>query len=302
MAKNIVVVFTGGRGSGKTLSMSVEGYIRMLMGQKCFANYTIKKRLGYQWYKAIPVDISDLVTFNQEIRDGCILLDEWNLWCGSRGAASLANRLFNSWLQLLRKRNLSLFITTQSFKSLDKFIREQTDMIVECFDLSFRYSGLREGAFINQTMTDYSGYFTGKPLYRYDDWDAWAHNTKTRMLRGYRFFGLFDSWSEYDILEAMTKFQVERETKLITKDGEIKETKGKQEMMQQKVLEFVEIIRYQDPERQTYEAEDLRQRFQDYCPHDMNNRQLGWLFSKAGLRYHPTRNKLNYDLVEVNDG
>ncbi len=34
-----------------------------------------------------------------------------------------------------------------------------------------------------------------------------------------RFWGIYDTWTEYDILAAMTKYQVQRDTKVIGRDG-----------------------------------------------------------------------------------
>ncbi len=174
MKESNVIVWHGGRGSGKTMSMSVEGYYALLNGDTVWANYPIA--FGFRWpqqgvrfYRAQPIAIEDLITFKPEICRGKILLDELNLWASNRGHASMVNRLLNSWLQLIRKRELSLEITTQNFMSLDLMIRWQCDISILCSDNHFRYRHTPPGASIGQLITDESGIMTSQPLFRHDD-------------------------------------------------------------------------------------------------------------------------------------
>jgi hypothetical protein len=217
---SIVGVFCGGRGSGKTLSMSTEGLLAMASGLQVFANYSIQRSIEFPDgkvvnYKSIPVEIDDLVTFKPEIRDGLVCLDELNLWCSNRGAMSLVNRLLNSWVQLIRKRNLTLYITTQNFESLDRMVRWQCDVTVECYDQHFLYRNLPEGASISQVITDWSGIFSGRALFKADDWEARLKNMTARTLSARRFWGIYNSWSEVDIIKAMTTYQIDRPNRVI---------------------------------------------------------------------------------------
>ncbi len=222
---SVVVVWCGPRGSGKTLSMSVEGAIALVNGMPVWANYPISFDVRYSagrivHYESIPVEIEDLITFKPEIRDGLILLDELNLWASNRGHAGMVNRLLNSWIQLIRKRGLSLQITTQSFHSLDIMIRWQCDLSITCKDLHFSNHRLPEGAAIGQRLTDQSGMFTGHDMY---EWgkpgpEEFKRNSRYRTLNGRRFWGIYDSWTEFDILQAMTKYQVNRAVRTIGQD------------------------------------------------------------------------------------
>jgi len=261
---NVVVVFYGGRGSGKTLSMTVEGVITMaLRGRQVWANYPIAFNFrrddgSVELLKSNTLEVEDLITFKQEIRDGLILLDELNLWASNRGHASLVNRLLNSWCQLIRKRNLSVYIATQSFNSLDKFFRFQTDLTILCSDLRFRYRGLPEGACIGQRITDWSGMFTGRAIENEGMAairEARERNTRVRMLMAKRFWGVYDSWSEVDILEAMTQYTVSRDTKMISRDdmGQAYITDGLDKVIADIIRESQRI----SPGGETFFKEDL---------------------------------------------
>lgn len=211
MSKSIVSVYWGGRGSGKTLSMTGEGCIAMIAGKRVWSNYPMHVRWRrangeIEVYKSIVIDMPDLIEIQQrdEIRDGLVLLDEWNLFCNSRRSGSMSNIIFNGIVQLIRKRKLSFYITTQLFMTLDKNIREQTDITVECYDLAYRYKNLNEGQMIRQRLTDWSGVFTGRPISKWDDWDIRNRNTVDRLFRkAGLFFDCYNTGFEYNVLEAM---------------------------------------------------------------------------------------------------
>lgn len=225
---SIVVVFAGGRGSGKTLSMSVQALMDMVIHNKTvWANYPVHCDVDtgnsvIKHFKSESVEIDDLVSMRPDICDGIICLDELNLWANNRGAMSICNRMLNAWMQLIRKRRLSIYITVQAFESLDRMIRWQTDITCLCHDMHFVIRQLPEGAYIKQKVCDWSGIFTGNPIssYRYDNNYIYQRerNTRKRYMRGRRFWGIYDSWNEFDIINAMKKFQIEREVKTIGKD------------------------------------------------------------------------------------
>ncbi len=220
---NLVRVFCGGRGSGKTLSMSIVGALALIKGYNVFANYPIRfayrRRDGIRRVcESTPVEIEDLITFKPFIRDGFVLLDELNLWASNRGSSSLVNRLLNGWIQLMRKRNLAVGITVQAFETLDKFLRWQTDMTFVCYDMHYRYRNLPKGALISQRVTDWSGILTGRPVAE-GDFQSRERNTWYRKLKAMRFHGIYATNKEFDILKAMRKVQVERPVTLISADG-----------------------------------------------------------------------------------
>ena len=304
LKKHKAVVFTGGRGSGKTLSMSTEGACNLIQGYNVWANYP----LGFNFrhpsgeikrYDAQEITIKDLGNFNPEIRNGYILLDELNLFLSSRRSQSLINHLANGWFQLLRKRKLSVYITCQFFHTLDRGIREQSDLIIECFDLSFKYAGLKPGQSISQMITSYSGYGTGRPLFKMDDQEQWKRNTRARILHGLPFWNVYDSWSEYDILKALTKYEVERETVVINGLEDSGQRTGI--LQQQSVNEMTQTI-HEVSNNVQYSSDEMITQLAGWGIRG-GLKQVGALLKKAGWEYDHrkgyTLNKLNAELVEV---
>lgn len=283
---HLCVSYTGGRGSGKTLSMTTEGALNLIRGFDVWANYP----LGFNFlhpsgetkrYDAKEITIQDLGNFNPGIRNGYILLDELNLWLSSRRSQSLINHLANGWFQLLRKRKLAVFITCQFFHTLDKGLREQTDLITECFDLHYRYNSLKKGQSISQLITSYSGFGTGRPLYKMDDHLAWKRNTKARILHGLPFWTIYDSWNEYDIIKAMTKYEVKRDTVVI---NGLEDSGPRTGILRQEAVNEMTQTIYEVGEKVQYSSDEMREQLTEWgvlgeLP------QNGPLLKKAGWVY-----------------
>lgn len=212
---NTVVTYCGGRGSGKTLSMSTEGAFALIGGNNVFSNYPISFTYDGELYKSNVVDFITLYNMDKSVHDGFVLLDEVNLWVGSRSSMTTGNKLLAAWIQLIRKRNLSVRFTTQIFMSIDKMLREQTDFTVQCFDHYYRNRALGRGNRIDQTIIDWSGYGTGRPLYKWDDWTARNQNTRYQQLHGRRFWNIYNTWQEFDIMDAMSKVEIDRKKKKV---------------------------------------------------------------------------------------
>jgi hypothetical protein len=225
MSKSLVVVYMGGRGSGKTCSMTVECALAMIAGKPVWSNYPIK--FDYfdgeemHHFESILIDMEALMSIQQNdyIYDGLVALDEWNLFVNSRRSGAMANLVFSGVVQLIRKRKLSFYLSAQDIRTLDRNIRWQTDLTVECFDLSFRYPNLEEGQVISQTVTDWSGVLCGRPLWDSDDPILKDRNTRTRLLNGAKlFWNTYDSFGEFNVLDIMsTKYQLNKHTQIIGK-------------------------------------------------------------------------------------
>lgn len=292
------VVNTGGRGSGKTLSSSTNAAIELIQGYEVYTNYPLAFSFRYPWgevkrFEAKEITIHDIATFNPEIRNAKIKLDELNLWLSSRRSQALINHLANGWLQLLRKRSLDIEINCQFFHTLDKGIREQSDVIVECFDLSFRYPQLKPGQCISQTITSYSGYGTGRALYKMDDVEQWKRNTRSRILHGYPFWNVYDSWTEYDILKALSKYEVERETIVIDQSGDTKNrTNG---LIKKAISEMTQTIYDIKGANAEYSTEEMLTQLKDWGV-DLNIRTVGQFLKQAGWVYKPRHSGNIYKL------
>jgi hypothetical protein len=282
-----VITFTGGRGSGKSLSMSTEGAINLMRGFNVWANYPLsfsfRRPSGYaKHYEAQEITIKDIATFNEDIRNGYILFDELNLWLSSRRSQALINHLANGWFQLLRKRKLAVYITCQFFHTLDKGLREQTDLITECFDLHYKYPSLKKGQCISQLITSYSGYGTGRPLYKMDDTYQWKRNTRARILHGSTFWRVYDSWSEYDILKALTKYEVQRDTIVI--NGKEEADVRTNELTQKAIFEMTQLISDVKGQSAKYTSAEMQEQLKEWgIPNSLLS--AGTYLKKAGWKY-----------------
>ena len=302
MLKSIVAAYVGARGSGKTLGMSIEAVFYMLAGKTVISNYPVKFSFQdedgqVRHYESIPLDMQALVTFDKSIKDGIILLDEFNLWCNSRTSGTIANRLLSIIFQMIRKRHLSVYIACQDFRTLDKNIRFQTDIICECFDLSFRYPNLKPGTHISQMITDYSGIVTGRALYKGDDAFAWQRNTKTRILHAYKFWNVYETYTEFDPFAAMTKYTMKPKQMVINvnDDGGYRGVEA-EETVKMMMREFREAY----PEKTTFPAEEMSEMMASYGV-EGDPRMLGKLLKKVGFNYKQTRKGNVYVLGENNE-
>jgi len=223
--KSLVVCYTGGRGSGKTLSMTVQASIDMIQGRRCWSNYPISFKMKGSdskivSYDAEPLEFDRLYDFDQSFQHGLVLIDEINLWADSRRSMNVSNRLLTYIFQLIRKRRLSFYLTVQNFDWLDKRIRWQTDVLIKCFDLSFAYHELTPGEAISQTLIDLSGAMTGHPAGERDEHNYWHRPDVRRTMHAKDFFKVYDTFAEFDVRTLATqRLRFHSTTKMIG-DGE----------------------------------------------------------------------------------
>ena len=118
-----LVVFTGNRGVGKTLGMSVYAeYLKRKTGCSVFSNYGLAD--AYDFYS-----FSD---FKKVCKCGhsLVLLDECHNDIDSMDRSSSV-RYFSHIVFYLRKLNCTLFMTTPIFKNVSSRVRAVTDILVE---------------------------------------------------------------------------------------------------------------------------------------------------------------------------
>lgn len=208
---SVVSGMTGPRGSGKTLVMTYLAMQDMANGIPVLANYKIqgpfKKRGSIVNVESQPLDLPQLFEMSSSLRQCVAAIDEINLWFESTRAMSNGNRIIGIVLQQIRKRQMSVYWTSQNFDWVYNRIRWQTDTITECMDAAKtpqgREIGLKKGERILLRTRDESGYLTGLP-YR---------------LTGLVFPGVLDArpmWGCYnteeiiDPWEAMAKVEIKR--------------------------------------------------------------------------------------------
>jgi hypothetical protein len=219
--ESLVTAITGPRGSGKTLLATFLALIDMKRGRPCMANYLIEgdvRRNGKTMHvKSFPLDFTTLIELNEGLQRcvGCI--DEINLWFAAIRAMSNANRICAIFMQMLRKRQMSLCYTTQNFRWADPTIRWQTDIQIACQDLFHTIQGKEEGVghgeFIKFIVIDRSGYLTGVPY-------EVSGNYTTGILDAKPIWKYYDTDKVQNPWEAMAKIELKRPTMVVDLTGE----------------------------------------------------------------------------------
>jgi len=122
----VVVSFEGGLGSGKTLGMTYMLYLEWkLMGRRIYANY----HLNFPHEK---LDLRDLLENLPQLNDVAIGADELYIVMDSRLSVSKRNRLLSYFALQTRKRNVTLYFTTQFLDQVDKRLRRLVDYRIMC--------------------------------------------------------------------------------------------------------------------------------------------------------------------------
>jgi hypothetical protein len=162
--------FNGWRGSGKTTSLT---YFAMranyLYNMRLISNYPIEYRLvringTSKIIKSELLDLYKLLCFDADYKNCLILIDEAPDIISHMASTSWKNRLVNIFIRQLRKNRNSLMVSAQQFELLDKSFRWQTDVLINCEDLSRKYGieGMPRGATILLNVLDHSGCWTGR--------------------------------------------------------------------------------------------------------------------------------------------
>jgi len=291
MRDSNVLVFTGARGSGKTMSAVVQCIVDMVVyGQTIVSNVPIsflfkdddgsKPKL----YQSLPLSIDDVVKLDETIKNCVILWDEMPLWLYSRQSNALLNRLAGLILTLLRKRSMSLYVTSQFLKLIDSNVRIQMDCEVRCSDMSYKWHNLRRGELIQQTILDVSGRFTGAT---YEE----SKRSYERLLHASDFWGVFDSYASFDIYDAQTKYRLAGKVKEIV-PGDVEDAYTP-DLLEQVKREIADI----PPAR--YEASELQNYIKNALGVNLDNRALGRLFKAAGLKYSKSTKGYYYEVKDT---
>jgi hypothetical protein len=142
----LVIVFVGGRGSGKSVgAVKVAVIDYLLCGYRVWSNLNIAVRVTYKnaekIYRSEDLDKANLLSLDGTYKHGLVFIDEANVALSeSRRSMSNFNLNFNYAIQQIRKRDLSLIMTLQNEEWLDSRIRWQMDFGIKCEDSYFTHS------------------------------------------------------------------------------------------------------------------------------------------------------------------
>jgi hypothetical protein len=224
-----ILCFTGRRGGGKTTAMSFFGAKCMaLWNMRVLSNYPIDFMLcrevnGVKRYyprHSEPLDLYKLLCFDNDYKNCIICIDEAPDIISHMAASSWKNRLLAIFVRQLRKNNNSLMLCAQDFGLIDKSMRWQVDIEVQCVDAKKQYGNekIRRGSIILMRWLDCSGMWTGKSWQQdiaenkaFHRYDPNAGATCTSHLYAQPLWGdkghkaVFDTYYQQDIWESLRK-------------------------------------------------------------------------------------------------
>ncbi|MHA1341038.1 MAG: hypothetical protein ACTSO2_13780 [Promethearchaeota archaeon] len=141
----MLILVLGHMGSGKTLLLTILGY---LTNSRVISNF----KLQYPNKKVENLSITQIV--NEDFKDKVvILLDEAWLYLDSRRSSSSINQIFSYILFQSRKKNLNFYLTAQLGNSLDVRFRKLADFIVYCENKRFYFEYVMVNLNNNQYKT-----------------------------------------------------------------------------------------------------------------------------------------------------
>ena len=134
----MIIGFEGGLGSGKTI-----GAVRYLLkdfanGRKVFSNIRLR---GIDYEHLNVLDIMG----NENLTNVSILIDEITVFMDCRSSISKMNKILSYFILQTRKRNCTLYFTTQDFSMVDKRLMKYCEIQVLCSKVYNSDGSDREG-------------------------------------------------------------------------------------------------------------------------------------------------------------
>jgi len=121
----MIIGIEGGLGSGKTLLM-----VRYLF-KDAEKDYNIYSNFSLKGIKHKPLDVMEILKLDKDdthLDDVSIGIDEITVFMDCRTSMSKANRILSYFILQTRKRNVTLYYTTQDITMVDKRLEKYTDI------------------------------------------------------------------------------------------------------------------------------------------------------------------------------
>jgi len=216
--------FIGDKGSGKSLSMTAVIVNALVHSEKVWSNMPVSISKGCARYhgdginaglKAEPLDWDKFYMLDESLIEGFLAIDEITYYAGSRYSMESRNRVINLAMRQVRHRRLSVLYTARKFGWIDNYIRDETDFVVGCKDLTYSPWGRERkvpgGTAINQKYFDISGMMTGYSVYQ-TGWRPYKEVT----FCGTPYFDCYDDSDITSIEEAMTGVKMNLRKRVIS--------------------------------------------------------------------------------------
>jgi hypothetical protein len=295
-----IIVYTGRRGGGKTTEMTHEGIkANCLYGMKLVSNYPIEYLLRrhkpdgspvLEHIKSEDLDFEKLILMDEEYKGVIILIDEAPDIISHMASQGWRNRLTNAMVRQLRKNRNSLMMGAQDFELIDKSIRWQVDIEVQCKDASRFIDDptLLRGSLLWTNWFDHSGVWTN-------------HTTQERINKGIdpcvmrkkvrpcllwgndTHLPVFDSWRPIDIMESLRKVEIKMST--IQIGDKVNQTMADQYPVSGgvliKALNTIKTMFHEDKDNLAMYQRELYQSCSPITSAEKNN--LGRMLSEYGI-------------------
>lgn len=111
----MIIGFIGQRGSGKSLSMTIELYKKYLQGYKIYSNYHLN-------FPYTPITVDDLIAFAESgmyFGNSIFAIDEIHIWFDSRCSGKKRNIIFSYFLNQSSKNDIDIYYTSQFSRQVE---------------------------------------------------------------------------------------------------------------------------------------------------------------------------------------
>lgn len=190
----------GNKGSGKTVFATAMAYIDFLSGAPVYLNYPVgfKARSNDIDEHGLPSSMSseDIIElFNENpraFRGSTVVFDEAQMAASSRSFFAKSNKKLVEFIAMLRKLKCTLIITSQKYKKVDKWVREDAEFVIVMepehpeleenenfwFEVYDQQADSLMG-FLHEERLVNSGWFHGREIFKLYDTDALISYEKT---------------------------------------------------------------------------------------------------------------------------
>lgn len=122
----MIILYKGARGMSKTLTMVKDGLKYKKNGWRVLTN------LEDSPFETITSEFVLSLSSSSTLYNTALLIDEIELFFDSRDWNRRQSRDFGRFLQQIRKRNVPILCTAQFTDLIEKRLRQQIDMAVQC--------------------------------------------------------------------------------------------------------------------------------------------------------------------------
>ena len=291
--------FSGVRGGGKSLGAVWELLVDFLVrGRKVWSNIPIGVNITYKGetreFTSDPFDSEMMFSFDDDLRDGAVFIDEANYWVDSRRSSSNKNLLFADIAQQIRKRDLDLRFTVQFENWLESRLRQMMDVVIKCNDLHLSQWGddenVERGTEFLWRVQDWSGALTGQAYHE-------TGEEQQLILSGGGIWPIYTSKALVDIWTARQGIEIEQDKMKVTigmgKDAKIEAAKARFGDIHGRIRAMVEAGDTKVP------SEDMYRTFGIDQDDHSSKIALGKQLKNFGIKSDPSAGTNYYDLSHL---